>query len=144
MRICFTFFYNNTASELTENLFRELAESNGIKVSVETYNILNVDANLILLESLISNLIVNAIRHNNKDVGIIDIILDGKIFSISNTGQPEPLNPDKIFRRFSRTSEEKEGNGLGLSIVHQICLLHKWEIEYQYQDKRHIFTLQFI
>jgi Signal transduction histidine kinase len=123
---------------------RELAESNGIKVSVETYNTLNVDANSILLESLISNLIVNAIRHNNKDVGIIDIILDGKTFSISNTGQPEPLNPDKIFRRFSRTSEEKKGNGLGLSIVRQICLLHKWEIEYQYQDERHTFILQFI
>jgi len=123
---------------------RELAESNGIKVSVETYNTLNVDANSILLESLISNLIVNAIRHNNKDVGIIDIILDGKTFSISNTGQPEPLNPDKIFRRFSRTSEEKKGNGLGLSIVRQICLLHKWEIEYQYQDERHTFILRFI
>ena len=122
---------------------RELAESNGIKVIVEVHNTCIVDANSILLESLISNLIVNAIRHNNNDVGIINIILDGKTFSISNTGQAEPLNPDKIFRRFSRTSEEKKGNGLGLSIVRQICLLHKWEIEYQYQDERHTFTLQF-
>lgn len=123
---------------------RELAESNGIKVTDEVHNTLNVDANSILLESLISNLIVNAIRHNNKDVGIINIILDGKTFSISNTGQSEPLNSDKIFRRFSRTSEEKKGNGLGLSIVRQICLLHKWEIEYQYKDERHTFTLLFI
>jgi len=123
---------------------KELAESNGIKITVEVNNTLMVDANLILLESLISNLIVNAIRHNNKDTGIINIIIDDKTFSILNTGQPEPLNPDKIFRRFSRTSEEKKGNGLGLSIIHQICLLHKWDIEYQYKYERHTFTLLFI
>jgi len=122
---------------------KEMAESNGIKITVEADNTLMVDANLILLESLVSNLIVNAIRHNN-DAGIINIILEDKTFSISNTGQPEPLNPNKIFRRFSRTSEEKKGNGLGLSIVRQICLLHRWEIEYQYKDEIHTFILRFI
>ena len=121
---------------------RELAESNNIKVAVEVNNGLIVNANLILLESLVSNLIVNAIRHNNR-TGTINIILDGKTFSISNTGQSESLNPDKIFRRFSRTSEKKKGNGLGLSIVRQICLLHKWEIEYQYQNEIHTFVLRF-
>ena len=123
---------------------RELAESNGIKVTVEVNNTFSVDANLILLESLISNLIVNAIRHNNKDAGIINILLDNKTFSISNTGESKPLNPDRIFIRFSRTSEEKKGNGLGLSIVRQICLLHKWKIDYQYKDEKHTFTLRFI
>jgi len=122
---------------------RELAESNGIKVTADINNILTVNTNLILLESLINNLIVNAIRHNS-DKRVINITLEGKTFSISNTGQPDPLNPDKIFRRFSRTSEEKKGNGLGLSIVRQICILHGWEIEYDFKDAKHIFVVRFI
>ena len=122
---------------------KEMAESNGIEVIVESMSPLTIDANLILLESLINNLIVNAIRHNVKDKGIIHIALKYNIFSISNTGQSEPLNPDKIFRRFSRTSEEKKGNGLGLSIVRQICILHNWEIIYAFRDNRHCFSVVF-
>ena len=128
---------------------REMAESNGINITAEVNNPLMVEANLILLESLISNLIVNAIRHNN-DTGAVHIRLDDKTLTVSNTGQPEPLNSDKIFRRFSRTLIRRSkdttpsGNGLGLSIVRQICVLHKWNIEYQYENEVHIFTIQFI
>ena len=122
---------------------KEMAESNGIEVIVESMSPLTINANLILLESLINNLIVNAIRHNVKGKGIIHIALKDNIFSISNTGQSEPLNPDKIFRRFSRTSEEKKGNGLGLSIVRQICILHNWEIIYAFRDNRHCFSVIF-
>lgn len=120
---------------------KEMAESEGIGVTVEVMNPLVINANLILLESLINNLTVNAIRHNKKNEGVINIILKDNIFSISNTGEAAPLNPDKIFRRFSRTSEEKKGNGLGLSIVRQICLLHKWEISYKYNDNKHCFIV---
>jgi len=122
---------------------RELAESNGIKVTVEINNSFPIYANLILLESLINNLIVNAIRHNSKNKGTINIIFKDNTFYISNTGQAEPLDPDKIFRRFSRTSEEKKGNGLGLSIVRQICKLHKWNIRYEYVNNKHLFRVVF-
>lgn len=122
---------------------RELAESNGIKVLVDTNTTFNVYSNEILLESLITNLIVNAIRHNIDGNGKIHIRVDDGIFSISNTGQKNNLNADKIFRRFSRTSEEKKGNGLGLSIVQQICKLHGWHISYDYKIEEHLFTVVF-
>ena len=122
---------------------KELAESNWIKMTVEVNNPLTINANQILLESLISNLIVNAIRHNSKDAGIINMVIKNKTFLISNTGQPEPLNPNKIFRRFSRTSEKKEGNGLGLSIVRQICKLHGWNVKYDFINQEHVFTVIF-
>jgi signal transduction histidine kinase len=121
----------------------ELAESNGIKVNVHIDNPLKVRANKILIESLINNLVVNAIRHNIEN-GMINIRVKGKTVEVSNTGDPRPLDPDKIFRRFSRTSEEKKGNGLGLSIIYQICQFHHWQVTYAYTNNSyHVFTVSF-
>jgi len=125
------------------NPLRELAESNGIKVSATINSTLRIKANEILLESLISNLITNAIRHNTGENGVIHISLDKNELSISNTGKKDSLVADRIFKRFSRISEEKKGNGLGLSIVKQICKFHNWEIEYQYKDEKHTFSVKF-
>ena len=122
---------------------KELAESNNIKVSVNVNSAFNVHANYILLESLITNLFVNAIRHNSLEKGSINIFIDENRFSICNTGQKDSLNAEKIFKRFSRTSEEKKGNGLGLSIVRQICKLHNWTVEYDFANKQHVFTVFF-
>ena len=116
--------------------------NNGLHISVEINNSLVVNANPILLESLISNLIVNSIRHN-RDNGLISITVSENVFSIKNTGNTTSLDESKIFRRFSRPSEEKKGNGLGLSIVSQTCLFHGWKIEYEYLDKLHTFVVWF-
>lgn len=121
---------------------RDLAETNGIRVSLEIGNPLIVIANKILLESLINNLVVNAIRHN-IDNGTIDMIVKDNTFTITNTGEPISLNGEKLFRRFSRTSEQKKGNGLGLSIIYQICKFHGWEVKYDYENNIHRFKVIF-
>lgn len=123
---------------------KELALNNEIFLSVEIISrSLTIKANKMLLESLVNNLIVNAIRHNIEG-GSILIRVEGGIFSIGNTGEKRPLNKDKIFRRSSRISEEKRGNGLGLSIVNQICKLQGWNIDYKYRDDMHLFVVTFI
>lgn len=122
---------------------RERAESNGIKVNVEIEKPLNIHANRILVESLITNLIVNAIRHNTEN-GIINMRVVDCGFVVSNTGVTQTLDKDKVFRRFNRTSEEKKGNGLGLSIVHEICKMHGWQIQYDYKDNLHTFIVRFM
>lgn len=121
---------------------RELSEANGIKMNVEVNNSLTILANKFLIESLINNLVVNAIRHNINE-GSIHINIKDKSFEIANTGDPEALNDNKLFQRFSRTSEKRAGNGLGLSIVNQICKLHKWKISYSYQKEQHTFVVRF-
>lgn len=120
---------------------RELAESEGLTVHVETGNSLNLKANKLLVESLINNMVVNAIRHNVKE-GIINIKVDNNSLKISNIGVPYALDPNKIFRRFSRSSEEKKGNGLGLAIVQQICIMHGWEVGYNYENNLHVFVVK--
>ena len=120
---------------------RELAESEGLTVHVETGNSLNLKANKLLVESLINNMVVNAIRHNVKE-GIINIKVDSNCFKVSNTGIDHALDQDKVFRRFSRSSEQKKGNGLGLAIVQQICIMHGWEVSYNYENNLHVFVVK--
>lgn len=120
---------------------RGLAESEGLTVHVETGNSLNLKANKLLVESLINNMVVNAIRHNVKE-GTINIKVDNSGLKVSNTGVPYALDPNKIFRRFSRSSEEKKGNGLGLAIVQQICIMHGWEVGYNYENNLHVFGVK--
>ncbi|MDR2994855.1 MAG: HAMP domain-containing histidine kinase [Bacillus cereus] len=120
-----------------------LVESEGIAITTNIEDVI-LSANKILLESLINNLVVNSIRHNTAtaDAQII-ITLSESSFIIENTGEKQPLDSDKIFRRFSRTSENKKGNGLGLSIAYQVCKLHGWEIIYSCQNSMHRFEVKF-
>ena len=124
---------------------RPIAESNGISIVYQINNhISSLCANKILLESLINNLIVNAIRHNADTIDATILIAVNKdSFTIENTGEKKSLDTEKIFNRFSRTSENKKGNGLGLSIVNQICKLHDWQISYDFKNDKHIFVVRF-
>lgn len=124
--------------------FKYLAEDNGIVLTLNIKEPFIVMANKILLESLINNLIVNAIRHNTYKEGIVSITVQDKLFTISNTGEAKALDPEKIFKRFNRISEDKKGNGLGLSIIYQICQFHKWKLTYQFDNGLHLFLVEFI
>ncbi|MDR2953823.1 MAG: HAMP domain-containing histidine kinase [Prevotella sp.] len=132
----------NRLLDISIPYFKELAENNGLKVNIDINSQLIIKANMILLESFINNLIANAIKHNIDD-GALSIIVKDNTLTVSNTGDSKPLDKEKIFRRFSRTSEEKKGNGLGLSIIYQICKFHGWDIEYQYRDMTHSFIITF-
>ncbi|MCD8317414.1 MAG: HAMP domain-containing histidine kinase [Paraprevotella sp.] len=103
---------------------------------------LKVRANRVLLESLLNNLVVNAVRHNRPN-GEILLTLKGRQLKVTNTSDGEALNERLMFNRFYRPSERTPGNGLGLSIVKAICDYHGWTVSYDYKEKKHTFTLQF-
>lgn len=103
---------------------------------------LPVRANLSLLESLINNLVVNAIRHNRPG-GTITMTLDAGSLTVSNTSDGAALDEKQIFNRFYRPSENVEGNGLGLAIVKAICDYHGWHIAYAHRHGRHCFAVTF-
>lgn len=99
-----------------------------------------VKANAGLAEVLINNLIVNAIRHTAPG-GNSTIALSAAGLEISNSGE-QALDPDLLFKRFSRMSADNSGSGLGLSIVWEIGRLHHWSIKYKFEHKQHIFSVQ--
>jgi len=122
--------------------FKYQADDRAISIKSQTDNSPTLTANRFLLESLVNNLIANSITHNVEG-GTIRITTEDNRLTIINKGETTPLDPNKAFRRFSRTSEEKRGNGLGLSIVYQICNFHGWDITYDYAEGMHRFTVVF-
>jgi len=95
-----------------------------------------------LAEIVISNLLNNAIRYNIRG-GDISIVLTGQQLMITNTSGLQELDNDKVFKRFYRGQSTNEGNGLGLSIIKQICDLAEYSLTYRYQESKHVFIISF-
>lgn len=96
-----------------------------------------------LAEVLIGNLLTNAIRYNKAN-GCIQIHLDNKSFTISNSSELPALDKQKLYKRFYRHPGTKaDGNGLGLSIVKQVCDLAGYGLEYEYLEDKHVFSIRF-
>ncbi len=101
---------------------------------------LAVTANRSLLESLLNNLIANAVRHNRAG-GEITVVIGKDGVSVSNTSDDGALDENRIFERFSQTSSDGAGNGLGLAIAKSICDYHGWQLRYTYTRGLHTFTV---
>ena len=94
-----------------------------------------------LVEILVNNLVINAVRHNHPG-GQILIGLTQAALTIKNTGANKPLDDDKIFTRFHKSSTS-DGSGLGLTISKQICDNFGFQLDYQYANPYHIFNIVF-
>ncbi|MCD4697733.1 MAG: HAMP domain-containing histidine kinase [Bacteroidales bacterium] len=111
--------------------------------------ILNIDksyrlfTNQHLLDILFSNLVINSIIHNIQN-GEVRMDFTNNIFTISNTGLPLEVPPDKLFERFYKPSNSVGTLGLGLAIVKKICDVNDWEINYETSSNRHIIKIHFI
>ena len=97
-----------------------------------------------LLDSLLSNLLSNAIRHNTPG-GEVFITLVANTLIVENTGRPQPLPAGQEFARFRRSADSAPGGvGLGLAIAQQICQSLNWTLIYEYPTVgRHNFTVNF-
>ncbi|MBS1668937.1 MAG: HAMP domain-containing histidine kinase [Bacteroidetes bacterium] len=94
-----------------------------------------------LTDTLLNNLLGNAIRHNVEN-GSIHISLDNQKLLIRNTGPALSFDPSVIFDRFKKSSRS-EGSGLGLAIVKQICDNYQYTISYFFKDNLHHFEILF-
>ena len=125
------------------SLFSEQAETSNIRITTRIQRAKTVVcANRTLVESLIHNLLANAVKHNISG-GEIRVTLSGTQLIVANTGISKSLNHEMLFRRFNRMSGNTEGSGLGLAIARQICLLYGWEIHYEYENGWHRFEVTY-
>lgn len=119
--------------------FQELWENNHISGNIDlgkSFISMNPD----LLDILLNNLFSNAINHNISP-GIINIELKHKYFRICNTGVLEELDSSRLYDRFYKASVISNNNGLGMSIISQICNVSSIRISYAYRSNLHCFTL---
>lgn len=122
--------------ETAVNLVRPLADRSGIAIRVERPPILNRSCEPRLVESAVSNLVQNAIRHSGTKT--VEVLVasrpDGRA-EVRVVDHGVGIRADcqvRIFERFYRVDKNRSsalgGTGLGLAIVKHIAQLHGGEV----------------
>ena len=118
-----------------ESFNKQLKERN-IKLQINEFESITISANMILMRTIFSNLIDNAIKYSSDNTNInISLFKKEKIhFIIKDEGigiAQEHL--EKVQNRFYRVDESRnkkiKGFGLGLSIINNSITLHDGTIE---------------
>ncbi|GAA4750456.1 sensor histidine kinase [Flavisolibacter ginsenosidimutans] len=92
-----------------------------------------------LADSLVSNLLGNAIKYNFQG-GKISITVTKNDYSICNASQRPPIKQENLFRRFKTSPENGEtSNGLGLAIVKKIADANDMTVRYEATNNVHCF-----
>ena len=138
-------YSNNTVIDIKDKLHDKIIQFQELwkdKLNV-TYDLSDaiITANPDLIDILLNNLFSNASKHNIQN-GKVMIHLTGATLEIKNTGRPVPLDETRMFQRFYKASLEDENNGLGLSIVRQICDLSGITSSYSFSGNIHAFTFK--
>lgn len=128
-----------TLASLAEQ-FEDRFESNGLHYSASV-GAFSVEANAVLFEILLTNLLVNAVRYTTAG-GVVSVELKDNKLLFSNTGDAA-LQQQNLFRRFAQASAAHAGSGLGLAIAREICERYGWQIGYRYSGDMHHFELSF-
>lgn len=87
-----------------------------------------VDAPRRVLQLMVGNLLSNAVRFTER--GRVDVLLGRDRIEIRDTGigmSPETL--EKVFDPFYREDREREGMGIGLSVVRRLGERMAWPVE---------------
>jgi len=116
--------------------FKEWLQYKHIKLELTEQAQLTKRFNPDLADILITNLLKNAIVHNHHG-GVIHIVLMENAFEIANTGRDQPLDPDKVFSRFYKSTDHAASTGLGLAVAKAIAQFHHAQVSYRYADGMH-------
>ena len=138
-------YSNSTVINIKDKLYDKIIQFQELwkdKLDI-TYDLSDagITANPHLIDILLNNLFSNASKHNSQN-GKVMIHLAGTTLEIKNTGRPAPLDETRMFQRFYKASLEDENNGLGLSIVKQICDLSGITSSYSFSGNIHAFTFK--
>lgn len=98
-------------------------------------------ANPVLLECMLKNLIVNAIRHSAYGGEVRVTVGDSGITVSNESADGTPLDTATVFHRFRIGDVRQKGNGLGLAIVKAVCDFHGWTVEYRFETGHHVFAV---
>ena len=138
-------------TEIVLKRLRPIARTHNIELTLESNRKIEAEVDEVKLSLAIMNLVENAIKYNN-DGGWVKTELDAdlRMFTVkisdSGIGIPEESLPH-IFERFYRVdksrSREIGGTGLGLSVVRQVVLMHRGEIDVESTEETGtVFTMR--
>jgi signal transduction histidine kinase len=132
----------NLSKQLNHNIsiLAELMDMKSITLQTDIQEHVSIRLNAALADMLLTNLLSNAIRHNN-DQALITIRLTSSALTIANSGNPPNAPTSEMFQRFRKGNESQDSVGLGLSIVKQICDISDLRVEYNFKAPFHIIEI---
>jgi len=122
--------------------YREIMQLKKIHVEIDAIDEAMIEMNEVLAEVMISNLLSNAVRFN-IDGGFIKCHIDNKYIIFTNTGLPISADPEDLFKRFHKNSNNPQSVGLGLSIVRKIAESYGMVVTYSCRDTIHELKLKY-
>jgi signal transduction histidine kinase len=118
------------------NNYSEIIHIKNISTEVTGSDSVFVEMDEILADTLISNLISNAVRYNIKG-GFIKCHTEQGSIIIMNTGIPLEVEPELLFKRFRKGGNSQQSVGLGLSIVKKIADNYGIAVKYSCTENIH-------
>nr|WP_319400456.1 HAMP domain-containing sensor histidine kinase [uncultured Carboxylicivirga sp.] len=122
-------------------LLEPMIEDKNINIDFQSTDVCKHTMNPTLANTLIQNLIKNAIRHN-KPNGYIKIQCTNVSLIIANSGNPLDVKAEELFERFKMAGNHPLSLGIGLSIAKRICEISGINIQYECIDSEHRFILK--
>lgn len=134
--------------ELLQEKLRQLEEfiqAKRLRLELSISSVPVLQLHPALVDSLVSNLLHNAIRHNCEG-GLLRVELTKAELTITNTGPKLSSNekPEQFFERFRKHNPSSDSPGLGLSIVQRIGAFYGFHIHYEYAANQTLHTLRVI
>jgi signal transduction histidine kinase len=119
---------------------QERAVARGLTLSVIVTGVPALTMHPGLADSLVSNLLQNAVKHSLPG-GAIHVMLGANALIVANSGPTVEGDPARFFERFRKLNAASESPGLGLSIVQQICRYYGFALRYEFAPAGAIHTL---
>jgi signal transduction histidine kinase len=139
-------FVNNHTVDLTALLAEKLEDMEEVmlhkQITVEIQNVMPFEVQLppSLADSLVTNLVNNAIKHNHAN-GRVELASDGEQLWLGNTGNSLVSTPERLFERFKKEGSSSDSVGLGLAIVKEICDNYGLQVQYEENNGWHRFCI---
>lgn len=107
----------------------EMISMRGLELKSQIKDPIDVTANAELMESMIRNLLQNAIKYSLEG-GVVDISLTSGVLTFRNPGPPLSISTERLLDRFQKADPASSSPGLGLAICQSICEVHGWHLSY--------------
>ena len=109
------------------------------KIEIEIIDDFKIKADLYYLSIVLKNLIDNALKYTSSFP--IKIIVKTNEISVLNQGKALAKELDYYLKPFTQELSQRDGFGLGLSIVKKIIDRHDFRLEYSYRNESNIFKI---
>jgi signal transduction histidine kinase len=119
------------------------ALSNGASVELDVADDLAVVADRLVLDRVVSNLLINAVRYGAEPITLSAEAGDTTLrITVEDSGEgvAEELRP-RLFERFARTDSANVGSGLGLAIARAYARAHGGDLVYDPGERGARFEL---